>query len=189
MSGSDITLLYRQHAARLRQHVCMRLRSSDEAEDVVQSIFLELCRTNALDRVTTNVEAYLIGVANHVVARHLKQKRKRRKAIEREPSRRSDAVQAKAAASQTTVERIVALLRQLPPKARGALKLRLIEQMTAEEAARYLGCSQHTFRQRLHCAVKSMHDLMQNDEMLHRHDTGWEPQAREGKSEKIPKSS
>ena len=153
MIEHDITSLYERYSVRLTRYARVRVGSEEEAEDIVQGVFLELCRGEALPRAGTNVEAYLLGIAAHLVARHIRRKQKDERIARAEPFRYHGPV-GQASSPQRDVERIQALLERLSPKAREALRLRFIEGMTPKEAAVRLGCSEHTFCQRVHDAVK-----------------------------------
>jgi RNA polymerase sigma factor (sigma-70 family) len=158
MTDHDITTLYAKHSARLKRYVSVRVGSAQEAEDVVQSVFLEVCKGDALPKINGSVEAYLLGVAGHFTARHIRQKQKDRRAAHREPFRRCPTA-TEPGRSPDEVDKIRLLLEQLPAKAREALKLKFIEGMTAKEAGARLGCSEHTFCQRVHCAIRALRAL------------------------------
>lgn len=160
MIEHDITSLYERYSVRLTRYARVRVGSEEEAEDIVQSVFLELCRGKAVPRTAENVEAYLLGIAAHLAARHIRRKQRQKRIARAEPFRYHGPV-GQASPSQRDAERIQMLLARLSPKAREALKLRFIEGMTPKEAGAKLGCSEHTFCQRVHDAVRALRELAQ----------------------------
>lgn len=162
MAEYDITTLYRQHADRLKRYIRLRVQSADEVEDIVQTIFLELCRPGALEKVEKDVDAYLFGTARHVIAQHFKRKQ-RGHVSSWDESREPVSPPAESNSPACDVERIHALLKRLPPKACEALRLRYLDGLTSKEAATVAGCSEHTLYVRLYRAIRSLRGLVCTD--------------------------
>ena len=117
MAQYDIATLYRRHAERLTRYVRQRVGSAEEAEDIVQNVFLELCKPGVLNRADKDIDAYVFG-ARHLTSQHLKKVRAQETALTKflsaseplSPCTESDR-------GESEVGRIQTLLMQLPPKA------------------------------------------------------------------------
>lgn len=157
-ASQDITSLYQKHAGGLKRYVRRRVDSDEEAEDIVQNLFLGVCQGDAISEANANSEAFLLGIARHLVAKHLRKKQSDRRA-RRVRSATESQFAPEACPSDGDVEKIRTLLERLPPTAREALRLRFVRGLTAKEAAARLGCSKHAFQQRLHAAVKAFRTL------------------------------
>ncbi len=162
MAEYDITTLYREHADRLKRYVRLHVQSPEEVEDIVQNVFLELCKPGALAKVNQDVHAYILGTARHLVAQHLRQSH-RPHLIPWDECLEPSSPPAPSNSVANDVERIYTLLRRLPPKAREALKLRYLDGLPSKEAAALAGCSEQTFYVRLHRALQGLRSLVHAD--------------------------
>ena len=167
----NITQLYEKHGLRLRRYIEARVDCAADAEDILQDVFLAVSRDNVTNRVRPRTEAYLCGIAKHLVAKHLRQKTGERNA--REKKRRSSLpVHTLSRSHDVDIERIRILLERLPSTSREALKLRYLEDLAPKDAAARLGCSDHAFHQRLHAAIKALRVLaLKSERALLKHPT------------------
>jgi RNA polymerase sigma factor (sigma-70 family) len=159
VAEADIITLYRQYADRLKRYVRLHVRNPEEVDDIIQNVFLELCKPKTLRQVNKDAGAYLFGTARHLVARHLRQKQKERP-IPWEESLQSLPLPRSVDSAASNVRRIQSLLKQLSPTAREALRLRYLDEMSCKEAAARTGCSEHAFHMRLHRAICGLRGLV-----------------------------
>ncbi len=164
MAKYDIATLYRRHVDRLTRYVHLHVGSLEETEDIVQNVFLELCKPGALNRANKDVDAYIFGTARHLMAQHLKRAHARETGPSDAPPP-SEPLLPPAGSDQNEndVERVHALLRQLPPKARDALRFRYLDGLSSRDAARRAGCSEHALHMRLYRAIHGLRELVLND--------------------------
>ena len=119
-------------------------------EDLTQEVFLNICRGGSNYDGVSNVEAYLYGIANNAVYRHLRKHKKY-------PNRKNQTKKKVVAKPQDLINedeehflvRFSRAIASLPNASRQALKLLFVEDMSPSDAADQLGCSPEAFRQRL----------------------------------------
>ncbi|MEO9174059.1 MAG: sigma-70 family RNA polymerase sigma factor [Gaiellales bacterium] len=123
--------MYEQHAGAIAAYALRRVRSEQDAEEIVAETFLIAWRRAS--ELQGDPLPWLYGVARRVVANHARQAR--RAAIEL----RDDVV----APLDTSSERaaLVAAVLRLPAIERDALLLTVWEGLDQRECARVLGCS------------------------------------------------
>jgi len=165
-TSRNTTLLYEKYAPCLKRYIRVRVDSSDEAEDIIQDLFVEVCRGDLADRTDVNSEAYLLGMARHLIAKRLRKKERERQAKEKGKIAVPPQEAAEFPTSDVDVERIRMLLETLRPTAREALRLRYLQGLTPKEAARYLGCTETAFHSRLHAAVLAFRALAAKSERI-----------------------
>src|SRR5688572_25654910 len=129
--------------------------SAEDAEDVLQTVFLRLLRCASLDGYRENPKAYLYRAAVNL---SLDVVRRRRRVVQ--PDQTVAGVPADTTAAQ---ERMRAALAQMPPKAAELLVLRHIHEYTDVEIARFLGTSRTTVAVSLFRARARLRKLLSGD--------------------------
>jgi len=159
--------LYEAHAAELRKHARRFVHSSEAAEDVVQDVFLRVCRLWRRIDVGVNIRAYLFTAARSRALDHLERERREERRRQRyeapmiidegqlvpgegEPS----------ATGREIVDAIKRVLETMPPRRREVAALRLFEKLTAAEIGQRLGISPRTAEAHLAAATKTMQELL-----------------------------
>jgi RNA polymerase sigma factor (sigma-70 family) len=142
-------------AALLRCHgpmvygVCRRLLHRDQdAEDVVQAVFLLLARKGATIRKRASLASWLHGVAQRLCI-GLKRQEMNRLRRQKQTSLLRKEANAQHFCGTEIQELLDIALHELPEKYRAALILCCLEGRTQEEAATRLGCPLGTVRSRL----------------------------------------
>ena len=159
----NVVPLYEKHAGRLTRYVRARVDSAAEAEDIVQEVFLQICQGDVIGRAKVNPEVYLLGIARHLVAKHLRQKKSEREARQVRVHTQSQ-TQINSGVVDIDVAEMSYLLKRLSPMAREAIRLRYVQGCGSREAARRLGCSENAFHVRLHRALKALRELIRPGE-------------------------
>jgi len=164
-----LSLLYARYYAPIKRYIASRVHSCDQAEDLVQDVFVEVyTRDHKPHQDYHNAEAYLFGIARNLVREHHRSTKKAPKpldapTIEAIAARCHPIHQAAACGeSDDTQELILKALSSLSPAARKALKLTIIDELPPERAARKAGCSVNAFYQRLSRARKAIPQLLKN---------------------------
>lgn len=154
----DLALAFVAHGSELRRYVHRRLGDPASACDLVQDAFV-----NVLERPESpiqDIRAYLYTVARNLLINHRKQ----------EARRRTDAFPPDAladiAADQPTpeeavdsrlqLERVHALVRELPLRTQHIFVLNRIDGLTHAEVARHLGISESAVQKHLATAIAHM---------------------------------
>ncbi|MEM6294103.1 MAG: RNA polymerase sigma factor [Myxococcota bacterium] len=138
--------LYRVHAATLTRRLTHVCGDAELARDVAQDAFITAFDRLGRFRGRSSFSTWLHGIAFN----HLRDRRKHRRR-EASGQRRLAQVSADAApsvegavASRRAVEKLDEVLGTLAPKLRDAFVLRVVEQLSLEEAASILGARQAT---------------------------------------------
>ena len=156
-----LSWLYTKYYRNIKRFMVSCVSSVTDAEDLVQNVFFELCKGNDDYKEYRNAEAYLFGIARKLVGQYRRNKSRQIKTI---PINSIDEVSARDKARQNRnlegqissqeIKKIKNLLNKLAPKAQEALRLRFIEGLTPEDAAKKTGCSLNTFYQRFYNGLK-----------------------------------
>ena len=155
--------IYHQYIIR---YIALRIESLEDAEDLTQRVFLELCRSSSTTKRYRHPKAYLLGIAKNLIALYYRSKSRQVKTI---PIESVDEIRAGDEARRYRMsggqlsprerKTIQTLVAQLPPKAREAVRLRFLKGLSPKDAAKISGCSANTFYQRLNAGVKAIKEL------------------------------
>jgi len=144
----ELERVYREHAPLIYRTAWGVLGTREDAEDVLQSVFLSLLRRESLPDLQQNPRAYLYRAAVTASLDVLKAKRRR-------PTLVDDARLESAVADSGTpfdeelYERLYAAIGQLPAEASSVLVLRYMHNKSLAEIARELGLSRTAVAVRL----------------------------------------
>lgn len=149
--------LYEIHARAVQGYCLWRSGSTQVAEDVAATVFLEAWRNRARLRLTTETAApLLLGIANNVMRHQWRSMRRHRNAIERmKGAERADAagnLEEEVAAKMEALHRVREAgeaIRALPRREREVLALVAWGELSYEETAVALGVPVGTVRSRL----------------------------------------
>lgn len=158
--GTPLAGWMEAHGDELRRHLERMLDGAEDAEDVLQEVWLTAYR-NPPDRGPgSNVRAWLYRVATHAALDRLARERRRaglltrwRGALASEPVPSPDAGEGMGEAAREEVRRRVAAL---PRRQREAVWLRWIEGRDYGEVARSLECTEEAARANVYQGVKRL---------------------------------
>lgn len=154
-----IAHLHNTYYPSIKRYVASRISSNSDIEDLVQDVFLELCKSNGDYKGHQNAEAYLIGIAKNLIALYYRNQSRQITTISIESSAdiaTVDQRKQKKQISQQELLDIKKLISRLPPKTRKAISLRLIDGFSIKETAERMGCSTHTLCQKIYEAKKKL---------------------------------
>ena len=157
--------LHNTYYISIKRYVASRINSNPDIEDMVQNVFLELCKSNGNYKGHHNAEAYLIGIAKNLIALYYRNQDRQIKTISIESIADIAAdVQQKQKEQilQQQLQNIKDLIIRLPPKTSKAISLRLIEGFSTKETAELIGCTTHTVCQKIYEAKKNFKKLNQD---------------------------
>ena len=126
-----------------------------EAEDMVQDVFLAMSARQG-DPVD-NVEGYLFRIATNLIARR-QGREAGRPAIEAMLESPEDFSPERILMSKQDAARVLAAIRNLPPRTREAFIFHRFEEMTYPEIARRLGVSVSAVKQLIARAIRQVSD-------------------------------
>ncbi len=150
----------------LRSFFASKILAAD-VEDLVQQVWLELgetIRRRRLPELTASVRAYLLGIARHVLFRHLS----RRTRDERiDPVTSSIAVLepslSQAVGRQLQAQRMLRALHRLPLDIQVLLELRYVQELTTPEIAVLYDIPDGTAKSRLARARRLLDDELKRE--------------------------
>ncbi len=147
--------LYDAHGASMYSYALALLGVSEEAEDVVQDVFVKVCTAN---RLPDNPRHYLLrSVRNEAFSRL----RKRRLRFWKHSSISGEArLFESPAVPDEEAERLSAALGGLPLDQRETVLLKVYEGMTFEETGRLTGVSTNTAASRYRYAIEKLRGLL-----------------------------
>jgi RNA polymerase sigma-70 factor (ECF subfamily) len=124
--------------------LCLALGSDGEVEDLVQETYLQALRGAGRYRGDAPVQAWLLGIARHVCADHVRRRQRHRRLVDRVG--RTASVEARRV---EPVGGTADLVERLHPDRRDAFVLTQMVGLSYEEAAAVLGCPIGTIRSRV----------------------------------------
>ncbi len=159
-----VEVLHSRYYQSILRYIASRVSYGVDIEDLAQDVFIELCKGNGRYDGRGNVEGYLFGITRNTIRGHYRQKSHSVKTVPIDsvngigPSydvqqHRGPVTQISAQQLKKAIEDAVA---QLPPKAREAVKLRLVEGLGSEAAAKRAGCRVDTFYHRFYEGLKAL---------------------------------
>jgi RNA polymerase sigma factor (sigma-70 family) len=153
-----LALLFRQHAARVHEIAFRLTRSADEADDVVQDVFVGLPDALRGYRDDGRFDAWLARVAMRVALMRMRRARAYEPLTGDVPAgaQRDDAA---ATDARLSIERALATL---PPAARAVFVRRELEGRTHAEIAAELGISRNSSEVRLFRALRQIRSFLRD---------------------------
>lgn len=161
MSGSsDLLSVYFSKREAIERFLAARLGNREEAEDVLQELFLKLKRLELTGEVR-DPAAYLFRAALNLARDH---RRERQRARTREadwvdsssPGRVEAPVAEAAFAARQRLEAIRRALDELSPQCRRVFLLHKFEGLSHEEVAQRAGISRSTVEKHMHTALRHL---------------------------------
>ena len=148
----------------IKRYIASRIKSPDDAEDVTQRVFLEFYQNNNRDSDIQNPKAYLFGIARKQISRYHSQKHKESGFLQIDTEvvdRLAYDNYNKDSKANELIEEIETILSQLPPKAREAVELKLVDDLSYKEAAYKADCLIGLFYDRFYEGMKILKEKMQ----------------------------
>jgi RNA polymerase sigma-70 factor (ECF subfamily) len=155
------TVLYHQVADQVTRYIAVRVGSTQVAEDLAAQTFLEVLEAMRRGREGRNLQAWVFGIARHVVADHY---RPRHRMVSLAAARNVAAAgpaPAEIADQQLKLERLAAALQALAPDRAEALALRIFGGLSTVEAAETLGKSPQAVKMLVYRAVQDLQERLE----------------------------
>lgn len=139
----------------IKRYITAKIRNPADAEDLTQQVFLKFYQTKNKDNDIRNHRAYLNSIARTLVIDHYRAKKKQPQFIQLSPKLADnisicDKKQNIISNIKEMIEEIENVISELPPKAKEAAELILIEYLSYEEAAQKTNCSVRIFYKRFY---------------------------------------
>jgi RNA polymerase sigma-70 factor (ECF subfamily) len=153
---------YDAHSAAVRAFACRLVGDTDEAEDLVQQVFVTLPKAAKRFDGRSSLRTYIISIAVNHARHHVRAAARRRRAMERSAEGRgmpTDSPES-AAADRELAAALSRALDTLPIDQRVAFVLCEVEERTAVEVAAIVGVPEATVRTRLFHARRKLRDAL-----------------------------
>lgn len=131
------------------------LRTSGEAEDAVQDVFVELARNRDRLTLVRDLDAYVFAMLRHTVQRRLK-----RKNIEQQHLRQLATIPAAESHSDSSDDDLAVALASLPVKQQEIVALKVNSGLTFAQIAEVLNISQNTAASRYRYAIEKLRQIL-----------------------------
>ncbi len=157
-----IAVLYTKYYLNIKRYIASQIGSLTDSEDLTQNVFVQLCRSYDDRKIRKNDEVYLFGIARKIIGRYHRGKRNSIKTVPIDSNSESSVSceilqdQALTPFPSQQIKKLEDAIKQLPPKAQEAFKLKYVERLRPKEAARKVGCSVDIFYKRLQRAIKTL---------------------------------
>ena len=157
-----------KYYSEIKRYITSRIRNPDDAEDLTRRVFLEFYQNNDGDGGIEKPKAYLFGIARKQIGRYRSQKHKESGFMQIDTEmtgRLSYNNYNKNSQANELIEEIQTIISQLPPKAREAVELRLVNNLSPKEASPRSDCSADRFYDRFYEGMKILKEKLR-DQLL-----------------------
>lgn len=149
MTSSMIESLYRDSYNQLLRYVRARVQDAEEAQDIVQSLYLKLYRRLESGTHLDNPEAFLFTAARNAVIDYYRTRRQHAELPEIEESVDRDESEHTAETRKTMTSWMLPLVEELPEPYRSTLRMSELEERPYREIAAALGISRSAVKSRV----------------------------------------
>jgi RNA polymerase sigma factor (sigma-70 family) len=162
LDNRGVSALFMSYAPEVRRHIANRLTCNEDVEDLVQEVFLRAMRSPA-GREIAHPRAYLYRIASNAISDYFRRQLRRRMPPsgvarideERELANPCPTPEESAICDQTW-ERLRAAIDCLPRKAKRAIILRKLEDLSCIEVAESMGISIRTLEKHLARGLRNL---------------------------------
>lgn len=155
------TDLYQQLADRVTRYIAIRVGSTRVAEDLTAETFLKALEAMRRGRGGRNLQAWVFGIARHVVADHYRHRRRIVSLEAAEDVAQAGPTPAEITDEQLKLERVAAALEALAPDRAEALALRIFGGLSTVEVAETLGKSPQAVKMLVYRAVQDLQERLE----------------------------
>ena len=158
--ASCLGTLFERHNRCVYQYCRQMTRNSEQAEDLVQEIFLKILRKAGSFRRRGSFKAWLFNIARNLTLDHLRKAKRRGDLVPMDASSAADPVDHRsaevAAAASQKMNVLVMALANLPVAIQEVIWLGRFEFDNYEDLGQALGCKAATARVRMHRAMQQL---------------------------------
>jgi RNA polymerase sigma factor (sigma-70 family) len=166
-----LAIIYLKYSPKVESYIASYIYSITDTEDLVQDVFLQICRGKGNYNSSKGAEQYIFGIARNMIRKYQREKEKSPESVPADSlngffpkfhfRERTDP---KRQITEQQFRKIIEVIKTgLPPKAREAVRLRLIEGLSPKEAAKKSGCSIKAFYKRLERAIKILQKICMDE--------------------------
>jgi RNA polymerase sigma-70 factor (ECF subfamily) len=153
------TELVRAHRADVFRFVRGRMSSDADAEDVTQQAFVNALRAIARFRGDSGLRTWLHRIALNLAMNHARDARHGRAVSLDEVEIITNALSTGRLSARESKKRLAAAVRELPPKQRLVVELRIVDELSFAAIATIAGCSEDSAKANFRHAVARLREL------------------------------
>ncbi|HOP61463.1 MAG TPA: sigma-70 family RNA polymerase sigma factor [Candidatus Saccharicenans sp.] len=155
--------LYDRYGEKLYHYLTVKLASAEDAEDILQEVFLRLARYSIRWKFIKNEEPYVFRVARNEANRFLKRKHQNQINPENAPAlaRVINDSLVTDCPDPSDKESLSLALARLPEEQREVIVLRFFEELTLKEIAAVCGLSLNTVASRYRYGLSKLKSLLE----------------------------
>ena len=143
----------------IKHYIKSKIKHPEDAEDLTQNVFLEYYETKDRDNNIQNHKAYLLWIVKFKIADYYRQKTKQPKLVQFRSElldKNNDAKLISVSVTKEITEDLKNAISTLPPKAKEACELILIDNLSYEEASKEANCSKKVLCKRYYKGLKKL---------------------------------
>ena len=151
--------LYRRHVNRVYRYLLARTGSVQDAQDITSQTFLAALEGISSYRKEAGFAAWLLGIARRKLADHYRYHYGQINALsldDAETSAQADPLPEDRVSEHLQLERVLGVLRTLPPDRAEALTLHIFGELTPAEIGQVMGKSSAAVRMLIHRALSDL---------------------------------
>jgi RNA polymerase sigma factor (sigma-70 family) len=160
-ADADLVAWMAQYGPGLRRFFSRRA-GTDDAEDLVQEVFLRLQARADADPVE-NVEGYLFKIARNVLISRYRRQRAPQDAWNEDDGGPDDLSPERILIGKQEYERLLAAIFDLPPRARAAFLFHRFDNMTYQAIADRMGIAKRSVKELMQRAIDRLSEEMERD--------------------------
>jgi RNA polymerase sigma-70 factor (ECF subfamily) len=153
--------LYQQLADRVTRYIAVRVATREVAEDLAAQTFLKVLEAMRQGKGGRNMQAWVFGIARHVVANHYRHRRRLISLDAVYDVAADGPTLAEITDQQLKLERVAAALQALAPERAEALALRIFGGLSTVEVAEVLGKSPQAVKMLVYRAVQDLQERLE----------------------------
>jgi len=155
--------LYDRYGERLHHYLTIKLASAEDAEDILQEVFLRLARYSIRWKLIKNEEPYVFRVARNEANRFLKRKHQNQINPENAPAlaRVINESLVTDSPDPSDKESLSLALAKLPEEQREVVVLKFFEELSLKEIAAACGLSPNTVASRYRYGLSKLKSLLE----------------------------
>ncbi|MFN8598397.1 MAG: RNA polymerase sigma factor [Anaerolineae bacterium] len=154
----DFEALVEAHSGEIFAYVWRLLRDTADAEDCLQETFLRAYRSFSRVKIGSNYRAWLYKIATNTARTHVKQRgRINARTIDLDPDLESDRSSPPERVEQRQlIEAVAQAVETLPHQQRAALIMRQYQELSYDDIAAALDCTEEAARANVYQALKKL---------------------------------
>ena len=157
-----MSLLMQAYQQRLYIHIRRMVNSHDDADDILQEVFIKAWKGMEFFREDAKLFTWLYKIASNECLSHHRKKKAHLIPIDKIPGNHQPQSNEKGLPGDEIIRKLEAAVSTLPPKQRLVFHMRYYEEMPYEQISEVVETSVGALKASYHHAVKKIEDFLSN---------------------------